>query len=167
MNDEHSPAHRAARLNRYAAGADAVEAALDGITDAELDARPGPDSWSAREIVHHLADSEMTSAIRLRKLVAEDDAVIHGYDEGLFARRLHYGERPIDASLQAMRASRLSSADLLGHLTVDEWHRAGTHTESGRYSVETWLQVYGDHPHDHARQIRDARSSAVRGDSGN
>ena len=45
--------------------------ALDGATDDELDARPAPGKWTAREIVHHLADSEMTSAIRLRLLVAD------------------------------------------------------------------------------------------------
>ena len=61
-------------IARYKDGYREVAAALEGATDRELDARPAPGKWSAREIVHHLADSEMTSAIRLRLLVAEDNA---------------------------------------------------------------------------------------------
>jgi hypothetical protein len=50
---------------RYKDGYRVVAAALQGATDAELDARPAADAWSARDIAHHLADSEMTSAVRL------------------------------------------------------------------------------------------------------
>jgi hypothetical protein len=55
---------RAQLVERYKLGPDVVERALAGIIDAELDARPGDGEWTAREIVHHLADSEMTSARR-------------------------------------------------------------------------------------------------------
>ena len=147
-------------IRQYRDGYDAVKAALAGATDAELDARPGPGKWSAREIVHHLADSEMTSAIRLRKLIAEDRPVIHGYDQEEFARRLYY-DRPIDASLEAFRWARASTAELLDRLTPAQWAREGTHTESGRYSVTLWLEIYAVHAHNHADQIRRARASVV------
>src|SRR5437867_557168 len=92
-------------IERYKRGPSVVEKALEGITDAELDARPETGEWTAREVVHHLGDSEMTSAIRLRRLLTEDNPTIVGYDEEEFARRLYYGERPIQASLEAMRAA--------------------------------------------------------------
>src|SRR5438270_13545620 len=63
-----TPTERRALIDRYAHGHQAVLEALSGATDAELDARPA-EGWSAREVVHHLADSEMTSAIRLRRLL--------------------------------------------------------------------------------------------------
>ena len=53
-------------------------------------------------VVHHLADSEMMSAMRLRRLIAEDDPVIQGYDEPLFARQLFYDDRPIEPALAAL-----------------------------------------------------------------
>src|ERR1700692_3150419 len=95
-------AERQALIERYTQGHQTVLAALEGISDAELDAKT--DEWSAREIVHHLADSEMTSAIRLRRLLAEDNPVIGGYDEGAFARVLRYADRPIEAALDALSA---------------------------------------------------------------
>lgn len=148
---------RTAYLQRFRIGMDDITAALAGITDTELD-RAAPDGgWSPRMVVHHLADSEATAYIRLRRLIAEDRPVIIGYDEELFSRRLHY-ERPIATSLAVLAAVRAASLALLESLTPEEWLRAGTHSESGPYSVETWLRTYADHPRDHAAQIRTARN---------
>ncbi len=145
-------------IDQYRAGHAAVVDALAGADDAALDRRPGPGTWSAREIVHHLADSEMTSAIRLRRLLAEDNATIVGYDQEAFALRLHY-DRPIASSLEAFRWARVSTAEILDRLTDDEWARTGTHTESGPYGVERWLAIYAEHAHKHAAQIRRAMAS--------
>lgn len=152
-------ATRRALIARYRAGHRAVQEALEGITEAELDARPGPGEWSAREVVHHLADSEMNSAIRLRRLLAEDRPLIQGYDEPEFARRLYY-DRPIGASLEAVAAARRTSAEILERLTDAEWARRGTHSDSGSYGVEDWLAIYAAHAHEHAEQIRRARAAA-------
>jgi hypothetical protein len=149
-------AERSRLIERYREGYSVVEAALAGASEAALDQRPPDGTWSAREVVHHLADSEMTSAIRLRRLLAEDSPVIQGYDEEEFARRLFYRERPIEGSLAAFRAARESTAGILELLSEEQWRRAGTHSESGPYSAETWLEIYAAHAHDHAEQIRRA-----------
>jgi hypothetical protein len=152
---------RRALIEQYRDGHRAVLEALQGCTEAELDARPAANDWTPREIAHHLADSEMTSAIRLRRLLAEERPIIAGYDEAEFARRLHYDERPIEDSLDALRAARASTASILERLSEAEWAREGTHNESGRYTVENWLEIYAAHAHDHAAQIRRARASAA------
>jgi hypothetical protein len=147
---------RTALLDRYRTGMQAVSDALADITDTDLD-RPASDGgWTAREVAHHLPDSETNGYIRLRRLIAEDDPVIVGYDQDEYARRLHYG-RPIASSLAVLAAVRQSSLDLLESLTPDEWLRAGRHSDSGSYSVDDWLDIYARHPHDHAGQIRRAR----------
>ena len=148
---------RAELIERYRAGATAVADAVAGITDAELDRRPpGDGEWTAREVIHHLADSESMAYIRLRRLIAEDDPLIQGYDEPEWARRLHY-DRPIEPSLAVLAAVRSASLQLLEALTDPEWSRTGTHSESGAYSVQQWLAIYAAHPTEHAEQIRRAR----------
>ena len=138
--------------------AEVVEALLK-ITDEELDARPGPGRWSPREIVHHLADSEMTAAVRLRLLLAEDRPTIHAYDQDVFARRLHY-DRPHETSLELFRWARAATAEILERMSDADWLREGTHTDDGRWTPEIWLQIYGQHAHRHARQIREARNAS-------
>jgi hypothetical protein len=145
-------------IDKYSDGYRAVSEALMGATDEDLDARPAPGKWTARETVHHLADSEMTSAIRLRLLLAVDKPKIAGYDQDEFARRLHY-DRPIEASLEAFKAARRSTAEILERMTDAEWAREGTHSEAGHYSVERWLEIYANHAHNHAEQIMVARGS--------
>ena len=151
---------RSQLIGRYRQGHSQLAEAVAGLSEAELDATPPDGGWSAREIVHHTADSELTAAIRLRRLIAEDEPVIQGYDEELFARRLHYRERPIGPSLEAVRVARESCFALLDLLSGEEWARSGTHSDSGPYSVETWLGLYADHCHDHAAQIRRATGRA-------
>jgi DinB superfamily len=146
-------------VETYKEGTRVFAEALEGITDGELDARPGPEEWTAREVVHHMADSEMTSAIRLRRLIAEDAPTIGGYDQEEYAQRLFYDERPIEASVEAVAAARKTTAEILDRLDEAQWARGGTHTESGPYGVEDWLEIYAAHAHDHADQVRRARES--------
>jgi hypothetical protein len=150
-------AERERLIDQYEDGYRAVTAALDGITAAEWEAREAPGEWSPREIVHHLADSEMTSAIRLRLLIAEDRPTIIGYDQEAFVANL-FPDRPIAPSLAAFAAARESTAPILRRLSEQQWQRAGTHSESGPYTVADWLRIYASHGHDHADQIRRARA---------
>jgi hypothetical protein len=151
-------AERDQLIAQYEDGYRVVSEALVRITVEELDARPAPGAWTAREIVHHLADSEMIAAARFRLLVAEDRPAIKAYDQEEFARRLHY-ERPHEASLELFRAARASTVELMGCLSEADWLREGTHSETGRYGLDTWLRLYAQHAHKHANQIRAARSS--------
>ena len=147
-------------IDRYREGPEAVRAALEGAGPHDLDARPAPGEWTAREIVHHLADSETISTIRLRRLLAEDSPQIVAYDQDEYARVLHY-DRPWERSFAVFVAVRAANAELLELLDEADWSRAGTHTEDGPYSVDRWLALYAAHGRDHAAQIRAARASST------
>jgi hypothetical protein len=150
---------RQALVAQYKAGYDEVARSLEGFPEAELSAHPIPGKWSAREIVQHLADSEMNSAIRLRKLLTEDEPQIQGYDQEDYAARLRYNERDIAPALDALRGARATTGQLLDAMSDANWSRAGTHSESGRYTAEDWLRIYAAHAHNHAAQIRRLREA--------
>jgi DinB superfamily len=149
---------RSALIARYRDGYKAVREALEGVTDEDLD-RSADGGWTPRQVIHHLADAEIEGATRIRHLVAEPDAQIRAYDEKVFTERLAR-HRPIEASLEAMRWARESTAQLLDTMDDEDWSRAGTHSERGRYSAEDWLTLAAAHAHDHAQQIRKARGRA-------
>ena len=153
---------RQALIEQYKAGYEEVARSLEGFPEESLSAHPLPGKWSAREIVQHLADSEMNSAIRLRKLLTEESPQIQGYDQEDYATRLRYNERDIAPALDALRGARATSAQLLELMTDADWSRAGTHSESGRYTAEDWLRIYADPAHNHAAQIRRLRKAVNR-----
>lgn len=146
-------------IAKYSAGYDEVAASIEGLSDETLTAHPLAGKWSVAEVVHHLADSEMTSAIRLRRLLAEEHPVIYGYDQDVYSTRLNYNEREIAPALEALRASRATTAQLLARMSNEDWARQGWHTESGSYSTERWLEIYAAHAHNHAAQIRQLRKA--------
>ncbi|CAB4910141.1 unannotated protein [freshwater metagenome] len=133
----------------------------DSVGLEQLDCRE-PGEWSARQIIHHMADSETQSYARLRRLVAEPaGSVIQGYDEAAWAecQALGYEELPVGNSLLVISAVRTSSLDLIRRLTLADLERIGEHTESGPYTVRKWLNVYTAHASDHAAQLRRALNS--------
>jgi hypothetical protein len=126
------------------------------LNDADLD-RSDAEGWTPRQVIHHLADSEAQSYARLRRLIAEPGTTIQGYDEGKWAANstLGYSEADVTAAIAVFTAVRNASYQLILRLSEAELENSGTHSESGEYSVRTWLDTYTNHPKDHAQQIRE------------
>jgi hypothetical protein len=116
-------------IEQYKDGYRVVSDALKGASDREMDARL-PGKWSVREIVHHLADSEMVAAVRLRRLVAEDRPGIRATDVGGYVRRLFY-DRPTQISLELFRVVRASTTEILERMTDADWAREGVQSGTG------------------------------------
>ncbi|HEV2427850.1 MAG TPA: DinB family protein, partial [Acidimicrobiales bacterium] len=124
----------------------------------ELDRRASG-GWSARQVLHHLADSETQSYLRLRRLLADaPPAAIQGYDEAAWAESpaLGYAERPVATSVAVVAAVRAASHELLARLVDTDLAREGEHSESGRYTLDEWLTIYTVHPRVHRAQMLEA-----------
>ena len=121
----------------------------------KLDDNDG-ENWSSRQVIHHCADSEAQSYARLRRLVAEPNPVIQGYDENLWAQdqTLGYTELPIENSIAVFTAVRAGSLDIIKRLKPEQLELTGTHTEVGEYSLKRWLETYTRHANNHADQIK-------------
>lgn len=126
-----------------------------GVGKDQLDIKD-PEGWSARQIIHHLADSEAQSYARLRRLVAEPEgSVIQGYDENLWAiaPQLGYESAPVENSIAVFAAVRAGSFDVIKRLIEADLEKAGEHSESGRFTIGMWLAGYTNHPKDHGDQL--------------
>lgn len=145
------PEARAVLIARYRDGARAIAEALASLSLIDLDRHAGQE-WSAREVVHHVADAELVESLRLRRILAEANPVLPWVDEAEDARRLHY-DRPAETSVALIGSLIAANAVLVESLASQEWLRLGTHTRDGRYSVEDWLQKMSGHAHDHTAQI--------------
>ncbi len=162
-----NPEERQELIALYKAGYDEVVRNLADFPPESLTAHPIAGKWSAAEIVHHLADSETTSALRLRRLLVEDHPLIQAYDQDQYAAKLHYNERDLAPSLHAFRFARETTAQLIEFMTEEDWRREGTHSESGSYTTEDWLRIYAAHAHNHAAQIARLREALAASSAAN
>jgi hypothetical protein len=130
---------------------------IDGLEESDLDKNDG-EGWTPRQVIHHLADSEAQSYARLRRLVAEPGTTIQGYDEGKWAENpiLGYQELPVEISINVLRSVRAASLMILRRLSEEQLQNSGTHTESGEYTIQKWVDSYTNHPVDHGQQITKA-----------
>lgn len=148
-----NPTEREELIRRYEEGPARLKAALDRVPEAARKWRPAPGEWSVHEVVCHCADSETNAAARIRYLLAEEGPTIVGYDQERWAVELDYHEHPVALALATVEAVRANTVPVLRRVPAEAWARSGVHTESGRYSAETWLHTYAEHLEIHTRQI--------------
>ena len=146
-------------LERYRLGTVLVTDALSGATEEELDFKPGPDKWSTRYIVAHLADTEATSVVRLRQILAEDNPTIIPWNQDAWAARTDYEKRKPTQSLATLRQLRSDNYELLKDLPEEAWSRTGKHLERGVMTVLDFLRIFARHAEAHAEQIRNVRAA--------
>ena len=142
-------------INSYAQATAEFLSVANELTESQLDASDSG-GWSARQVIHHVADSEAQSYARLRRLIAEPGTQIQGYDEASWGENetLGYKDLPIAHSLDVFKAVRASSLEIIKRLKPTQLDLSGTHSESGEYTIKTWLETYISHPLEHAAQIK-------------
>ncbi len=131
---------------------------LTGVFGEEEDFRPAPEKWSAREIMAHLADSELVGGHRCRQIAAEDNPTLIAYNQELWARNLNYSGRKPKQSLETFRRLRAENYELLKALPESAFERAGNHTEAGRMTLGDLVERIAAHAESHARQLQAVRS---------
>ena len=102
-----------------------------GVTPELLDIHH-ENGWSARQIIHHLADSEAQSYVRLRRLVAEPEGVmLVNVDEDSWAKeaKLGYETAPVENSIAIYAAVRAGSLDVIRRLEESDVEKSGVHPE--------------------------------------
>ena len=149
----HTRSERDALIRRYEEGPARLKAALAKVPPEALQWRPAEGKWSAHEVVCHCADSESNAYARIRYLTAEPDPKIAGYDQAQWAKTFDYHAAPLEPALATVEAVRANTVGFLKRLPESAWSIVGTHSDSGRYTPDDWLDVYAEHLEKHTRQI--------------
>lgn len=137
------------------AGFDAALRAVIGCFDGE-DARWRPDgaSWSALEIVCHLADEEVED-FRTRTLMTLDtpDADWPPIDPEGWAVARDYQSRDLAPELDRFCRERRESIRLLRGLVEPDWSSTHTHPKFGDFTAGAMLAAWAAHDALHLRQL--------------
>jgi hypothetical protein len=152
-------------LERFRRGPELIATTMTGAAGAELDFTPGPQKWSLRQIVAHVADSEIVAADRFRRIIAEDEPTLIGYDQDAWAKNLDYARRKTSESIESFRRLRGENYELIKDLPPEAFGRIGNHSQRGPITLLRHLETMAAHAEAHARQIRDVRDAYKRSGS--
>ena len=141
----------------------ALSTYLDGLSDAQIGQHEAPGKWSIRQVLQHLADSELVCGYRLRMVLAHDRPTITGYDQDLWASRLRYDEADARQAIEDFAALRRSNLRLLSHASPEELARVGVHAERGEESIAHMARLYAGHDLLHRQQLSRIRRAVLHG----
>ncbi len=154
--DSHTAASRAAALATVRDTPAKIRAAVNGLTDSQMDTPYRPGGWTVRQLVHHMADSHMNAYIRTRLALTEDNPPIKPYDEAAWAE-LADKSCPIEPSLNIIDAVHLRWMAIFNSMTPEQFARTMFHPEHGKISIDALVEIYAWHgPHHtaHATELR-------------
>lgn len=149
-------------IEHYAAGGEKLSLAIRGLTPDDLRTVPAPDAnvgrWSIQQVVIHCMDSDLIATDRIKRMIAEDNPSLIGYDENKFVQNLFYHDQPTELAVQIVDLNRKVFAEVLRRLPESALQRRGTHNERGAVTVGGYLKSTIDHLDHHLNFIHKKRA---------
>ena len=151
---ESAPNRRETLIDELATTPSRLRGAVQGLSSAQLDTAYRPGGWTARQVVHHVADSHLNSYTRFRLALTEDEPTIKPYDEARWAELVDARTASVDVSLHLLDALHERWVLLLRSTDASDFARAFRHPEMGLVSLDRTLALYAWHGSHHIAHIK-------------
>jgi uncharacterized damage-inducible protein DinB len=148
-----TPDKRRAWIQEIAATPRRFRAALEGLTDAQLDMPYRPGGWTVRQLAHHVTDSHVNAYCRLKLAMTEDNPTIKPYDQDAWAGLADTARTPVAVSLSLLDAVHHRWVVLLESLSDQDFARPLVHPEYGPLTIDRLLQMYAWHGRHHVAHL--------------
>lgn len=145
-------------IDRFASGAGTPAAWVRGLSQSDIDALPVPGTWSIRQLVLHVLDSDLIAVHRMKRIIAESNPLLIGYDETLFAKHLGYERMDVADACECFRLNRHLMAQILNGLPESAFARSGVHNERGKVTLAEMVEMYVGHLTHHEKFLREKRA---------
>lgn len=156
----HTPTERGALIARIETLPARLRSVVEKLTPAQLETPYREGGWTARQVVHHLADSHTHIVLRFKYALTVDGATITSYPEEIWATLPDYSS-PVELALDVIAAQHAKWAWLLRRLADADFERAFQHPENGRVTLDRALGLYawhGDHHLAHVKLVSEMSS---------
>ncbi len=146
-------------VDEYEAGAQKLAQAIRGLEREDLLAFPVPGTWSIQQIVLHLSDSEQVYADRMKRIIAEDNPTLQGFDQDRWVAGLSYEDQSTDEAAKLVDLTRRQMSRVLRKLPDSAFERTGTHTEYGRRTLRELVEGACKHLEHHLKFLHQKRAA--------
>ncbi len=148
---------REERLARIARTPAELDQAVRGQSEEILSRRPDGKNWAAKEVLCHLRDNEESFLLRLQQIMLMDEPRFVTTNPDRWADERQYLRNDVADALAAFTRRRGETLAFLRGLKLDDWGRAGIHTDSrGRRTIDDFLSVMVWHDDNHVGQLQRA-----------
>lgn len=137
----------------------ALRKAVAGLTPEQDGTPERPGKWSVRQVVQHLADSDLIGGFRFRMVLAHEAPELPGYDQDLWAERLAYQDSDLATALDDFETLRRLNLRVLRRATPEDMGRVSHHAERGDERLDHMIKLYAGHDVVHLRQIARIRQA--------
>jgi len=129
-------------------------AAVQHLSDQQLDTPYRPEGWTIRQVVHHVPDSHINAYVRFKLALTEDNPSIKPYFEDRWAALNDSKTAPIESALLLLEGLHKKWTTLLHHCTLQDFERTFFHPESkAASSIGFNIGNYVWHGNHHLAQI--------------
>ena len=132
-------------------------AAVEGLTDAQLDTPYREGGWTVRQVVHHLPDSHINAYVRFKLAVTESEPTVKTYEQERWAELADAKSAPIEPSLALLESLHQRWVKFLKSLTAADYARKLKHPELGEVILDKYLAMYAWHGRHHVAHITSLR----------
>jgi len=134
-----------------------LRAAVQGLSQEQLDTPYRPGGWTVRQVVHHVPDSHLNAYVRFKLALTEDEPTIKPYHEDRWAELQESRTAPIEISLALLESLHQRWVLVLRSIRPEDWKRAFRHPELGVVSLEKNVALYAWHGQHHVAHITSFR----------
>ena len=130
---------------------------VDSLSDEELRKTYREGSWNVRQLVHHIADSQLNMYQRLKLALTEENPTIPSFDQEKWAIQPDT-ELPVESSIKLLEGLNERIVALGHSLTEEQVRRTFTHQENGEITVAKKIAKLAWHEKHHLAHIKIALS---------
>ena len=124
------------------------------LATARVDQPYRDGGWTARQVVHHVADSHMNAFIRFRLALTEDKPTIKPYQEAEWAKLADSITEDPAVSMQIIDGLHHRWHCLLRSLADADFTREAIHPDHGPRTLDWFLQLYAWHGRHHVGHLK-------------
>ncbi len=134
-----------------------LEETVGSLSDEELNKTYREGSWTVRQLVHHIADSQLNMYQRLKLALTDNNPLAPGFDQEKWAVQPDT-ELPVKSSIKLLEGLNERIVSLGHHLTENQLERVFTHQVNGKVTVAANIAKLAWHEEHHLAHIKIALS---------
>lgn len=152
------PSYTSQELAAYIKRIESLPSKLDevfkSLSAKQIDTRYRDGGWTARQVIHHVADSHSNAYIRVKWTLTEDTPLIKAYDEKVWAETPEIKIDPA-ISIQLLKALHVKFTALLSLISPEDLKKSFLHPETNKHvPLDRMIHLYAWHGEHHLGHLK-------------